>query len=62
MIQRVRSVRHCPDNCVYRNRRESVCGYCLMEILGKAVVVEEEEYGGEQDETEDIEQAVRERV
>jgi uncharacterized Zn ribbon protein len=35
----------CPDNCRYRDKRTSFCGFCMMEIKKKT---EEEMHGNRQ--------------
>ena len=52
---KVKAMRLCPENCIYRNHEARFCGYCLIEIMGD-MKKKEDEHGSKQGETEDADE------
>ena len=55
---RVKAMRLCPENCIYRNHEARFCGYCLIEIIDDMKKKEDAD-GIKQNENKDADQAQR---
>ena len=48
---RIKTMKRCPESCIYRNHEARFCGYCLIDIMDD-LKTKEDDNGGKQDKTE----------
>ena len=58
---RIKAMRLCPENCIYRNHEARFCGYCLIEIIDD-IKKKEDANGNKQGKTEDADKTQRQGI